>query len=90
MVPFLRNIATGCMEFLVTKHPAHVTGHAGMVRQLNNYASEDFCTMKTLTAVIGQKMWMAVKNTVSIANYQYKYLKDTKKQHFLNQEFVFA
>lgn len=65
MDQYKQSTATGCMEYLATKHPAHVTGHAGMARLLSNFALVACCIMKMLIHATGQKMLMDAKNIVS-------------------------
>ena len=48
------------------RHLAPDTGPAGMEQPLNNFVSEDCSTMKRLMPVTGLKMWLDVKNIVSI------------------------
>uniref|UniRef100_A0A1I8Q1X4 Uncharacterized protein n=1 Tax=Stomoxys calcitrans TaxID=35570 RepID=A0A1I8Q1X4_STOCA len=62
MVQFRRNIATGCMVYLVMRHRVHVIGLVGTVQPPNNCALAVCSTMRMPTAVIGLKMSMVVKS----------------------------
>lgn len=52
-VPYRMSTATGCMESSATRHPARVTGHAGMEPQPSSCASVDCCTTSRLTVATG-------------------------------------
>lgn len=56
MVPYRRNIATGCTASSGMRPPAHAIGPAGMVPPRSSFASAVCCTMRMPTAAIGRKM----------------------------------
>lgn len=59
-------IAIGFMEFLVMKHLVQDIGLVGMELLLSSSVQVDYYTMKDLDHVIGLKMSMVVKSTVSL------------------------